>query len=88
MSFSMSNTKAQLLVAICELENQNMRQAHDLADLRTQISVLQGELRLRPRALQPQVQNRIVTLRGVEHEVIVERSGQRTTKRFVSLSTV
>ena len=87
MSHSMSNTKAQLLTAICELENQNTRQARDLADLRTQISILQGELRLRPRTPDVVTQRR-VTIRGVEHEVIQERRGQNVIKRFVPLSKV
>lgn len=72
MSFSMSNTKAQLLMAICELENQNMRQARELAEMRTQVSILQGELALRPRP---------------KHEVVngvtITREPQRTIKRWM-----
>lgn len=73
-TFSLNNTKAQLLVAICELENQNARQARDLAELRERNSILQGELALRPRPA---------------HEVLrpgmtsIERLGQRVVKRYM-----
>lgn len=72
MSHSLNNTKAQLLVAIAELEQQNARQGRELAELRTQVSILQGELRLRPRAQ--------LDIPGVT----VERYGQRVIKRYAA----
>lgn len=76
MAHSMHNTKSELLAALTACEQQNMNQAHQLADMRQQLSIMQANLALRERE-------------RPRHEVLrpgvtVERHGQRVIKRYAA----
>ena len=77
------STKAQMLEALVGKSTEAIQLAGINASLRLRISVLEGTRAL---GLKPQPKNNVVVLRGVPHNVIVERHGARVTKRFVPVA--
>ena len=78
---SAKSTKVEMFNYITLLEQQAIGFARSAAELRHRISVLEGT-----RALGTKPKNNVVVLRGVPHNVIVERHGARVTKRFVPVA--
>lgn len=76
-TITMRNSKAEMLEHIRALELRLTTAAHDAHHMRTRISVLEGTAALKEPAAPQQVR-----LNGLLHNVIVERRGQSTTKRY------
>ena len=55
-----------------------------IADLRMRVSVLEGAAALR--AAPAVSQQRRISIRGIEHDVLIEKHGARVIKRFVPVS--
>lgn len=55
-----------------------------IADLRMRVSVLEGAAALR--AAPVVSQQRRISIRGIEHDVLIEKHGARVIKRFVPVS--
>ena len=69
-----------------ELTQQLSAANKTIADLRMRVSVLEGAAALRPRAAPVVSQQRRISIRGIEHDVLIEKHGARVIKRFVPVS--
>lgn len=80
-TITMRNTKSEMLAHIATLEARLLEGGRALNDARHRISVLEGA-----QALAAPPAEKIVTIRGVQHRVVIERSGQTTRKRFIPVA--
>lgn len=80
-TISMRNTKSEMLAHIATLEARLMEGGRALNEARHRISVLEGT-----QALAAPPAEKLVRINGVQHRVVIERSGQNTRKRFVPVA--
>lgn len=77
-TITMRNSKAEMFAHIKQLELRAIEAARERVHLRERISILEGSAALK----QPAPGPKQVRINGLVHDVIVERRGQSTTKRY------